>query len=52
MSLSVGQRYLSGNQQFPDSNLGTLGGYFRINDTAARDRRRRTALRFPTQSVD
>jgi hypothetical protein len=30
--LSVGQRYLHGNKQFSDSNLATLGGYFRIND--------------------
>ena len=30
--LSIGQRYLHGSKQFSDSNLATLGGYFRIND--------------------
>ena len=35
VSLSVGQRYLSGNLQFPDSNYVTLGGYLRINDNWA-----------------
>ncbi len=32
VQLSVGQRYLNGNPLFEDSNLATLGGYFRIND--------------------
>lgn len=32
VQLSIGQRYLDGNEQFEDSNLATLGGYFRLND--------------------
>jgi hypothetical protein len=32
VNLSIGNRYLNGNKQFPDSNLATLGGYLRIND--------------------
>jgi hypothetical protein len=30
--IGIGQRYLHGNPQFQDSNLGTLGGYIRLND--------------------
>jgi hypothetical protein len=33
--LSVGQRYLNGNEQFQDSNLATLGAYVRFNDNWA-----------------
>jgi hypothetical protein len=32
VTLSVGQRYLNGSEQFLDSNLATFGGYFRVND--------------------
>lgn len=32
VSLNVGQRYLHGNEQFLDSNLGVLGGYLRLSD--------------------
>ncbi|MHA3773176.1 LPS-assembly protein LptD [Verrucomicrobiota bacterium sgz303538] len=35
VQLNVGHRYLSGNPFFVDSNLGTLGGYLRINDNWA-----------------
>jgi LPS-assembly protein len=32
VQLSIGQRYLNGSEQFENSNLTTLGGYFRLND--------------------
>jgi len=32
VTLSVGQRYLEGSDQFADSNLATIGGYVRVND--------------------
>ncbi len=35
VSLSIGNRYLNKNLQFPNSNLGSLGGYLRINDNWA-----------------
>lgn len=33
--LSVGQRYINGNEQFQNSNLFNVGGYFRLNDNWA-----------------
>ncbi len=35
MQFGIGQRYLSGNKQFANSNLATLSGYFRFNDNWA-----------------
>ena len=35
VSVSLGQRYIDGNKQFPNSNLVTFGGYYRINDNWA-----------------
>ncbi len=35
MQLSIGHRYLDGNPFFRDSNLATLGIYYRINDNWA-----------------
>ncbi len=32
VSISLGQRYIDGNNQFPNSTLVTFGGYLRIND--------------------
>ncbi len=34
-SVSLGQRYIDGNKQFPNSNLVSFGGYYRINDNWA-----------------
>ena len=34
-SVSLGQRYIDGNNQFPNSNLVSFGGYYRINDNWA-----------------
>jgi hypothetical protein len=35
LSVGLGERYISGNSQFVDSNLVTLSGYYRINDNWA-----------------
>ena len=35
VSVNVGQRYIDGNEQFPNSNLVSFGGYYRINDNWA-----------------
>ncbi|MCE9610585.1 MAG: hypothetical protein K8R23_10365 [Chthoniobacter sp.] len=35
LSVSVGQRYIDGNKQFPNSNLVSFGGYYRVNDNWA-----------------
>jgi len=32
LTVSVGNRYISGNTQFQNSNLLSVGGYYRIND--------------------
>jgi hypothetical protein len=32
VSVSLGERYIDGNSQFPNSTLVTFGGYYRIND--------------------
>ena len=34
-SVSLGQRYIDGNSQFPNSNLVSFGGYYRVNDNWA-----------------
>ena len=34
-SVSLGQRYIDGNKQFPNSNLVSFGGYYRVNDNWA-----------------
>ena len=34
-SVSLGQRYIDGNKQFPNSNLLSFGGYYRVNDNWA-----------------
>jgi lipopolysaccharide assembly outer membrane protein LptD (OstA) len=34
-SVNLGQRYIDGSKQFPNSNLVTFGGYYRINDNWA-----------------
>jgi len=35
VSVSLGQRYIDGNEQFPNSNLVIFGGYYRINENWA-----------------
>ena len=34
-AISLGQRYLDGNKQFANSNLLSVGGYYRVNDNWA-----------------
>jgi len=35
LNLSLGDRYINGNSQFQNSNLVSLGGYYRFNDNWA-----------------
>ncbi|MEI9897968.1 MAG: hypothetical protein WDN28_29955 [Chthoniobacter sp.] len=35
LTVSLGERYINGNTQFQNSNLVTMGGYYRINDNWA-----------------
>jgi hypothetical protein len=35
LSVNLGQRFIDGNKQFPNSNLVTFGGYYRVNDNWA-----------------
>ena len=35
VSVSLGQRFIDGNNQFPNSNLVSFGGYYRVNDNWA-----------------
>lgn len=35
LSVNVGHRYIDGNKQFPNSNLVSFGGYYRVNDNWA-----------------
>lgn len=35
LSVNLGQRFIDGNNQFPNSNLVSFGGYYRVNDNWA-----------------
>ncbi len=35
VSVNLGQRFIDGNNQFPNSNLVSFGGYYRVNDNWA-----------------
>ena len=35
LSVNLGQRFIDGNSQFPNSNLVSFGGYYRVNDNWA-----------------